>query len=106
MMQKLMYALLVGTIALTPAIAAAQAGSGTGGTGSSPSGTSSSPGTSAPSSGGATTAPGAGGSSTSPSASPSGSGSMGSDFSKFHTKADCEKAGGMWQTASSSCMKK
>jgi hypothetical protein len=28
------------------------------------------------------------------------------DFSKFHTKAECEKAGGMWQTASSSCKSK
>jgi hypothetical protein len=103
-MQKLMFALLIGIIALTPAIVAAQTGGGStgapSGSSSSPSGTSGSPSTSAPSSGGATTAPGAGGSA-SPSASPSGS-SM-KDFTKFHTKADCEKAGGMWQTASSSC---
>jgi hypothetical protein len=59
--------------------------------------------TGAPSSGGATTAPGAGGSA-SPSASPAGSSTK--NFTTFHTKADCEKAGGLWQTASSSCMGK
>jgi hypothetical protein len=29
-----------------------------------------------------------------------------SSFSKYTTQTDCEKAGGMWQTASSSCVAK
>ncbi|HEU4368575.1 MAG TPA: hypothetical protein VFV05_10165 [Methylomirabilota bacterium] len=93
-MHKLMLALLIGIIALTPAIAAAQTGaSGSG-----------KPGTSTPSAEkpGSTTP--SGGSSSSPAASPSGSPS--SDLSKISTKAECEKAGGMWQAAANKCEKK
>ena len=92
-MQKLMLALLIGIIALAPAIAAAQTGSSGGGK----------PGSSTTSSGksGGTTS--SGGSSSSPAASPSGSSS---DLSKATTKAECEKAGGMWQAAANKCDKK
>jgi hypothetical protein len=111
-MQKLMLGFLVGIIALAPALAAAQSGSGGSGASSSGAG-SSSPGAagsgsssgagsgSGTSSGGATTGSSAGGSSTtSPSASPSG------DFAQYTTQADCEKAGGLWQFASNKCEKK
>ena len=92
-MQKLMLALLIGIIALAPAIAAAQTGSSGGGK----PGSSSTP---AGQSGGTTSS---GGSSSSPAASPSGSSS---DLSKVTTKAECEKAGGMWQAAANKCEKK
>jgi hypothetical protein len=92
-MQKLMLTLLIGIIALAPAIAAAQTGaSGGGKSGSST--------TSSEKSGGTTSS---GGSSSSPAASPSGSSS---DLSKVATKAECEKAGGMWQAAANKCEKK
>jgi hypothetical protein len=109
-MQKLMLTLLVGIIALAPAIAAAQTGGGTGspGSGSStPSGTTggsgsglSTPGSSSTPGSGSTTAPG---SSSSPSASPSGTGS---DLSKITSRADCERAGGMWSAATNKCDRK
>lgn len=106
-MQKLMLTLLVAIVALAPAFAAAQTGSGStpGSSGSSPSGTTGgSSGSGTTGSGGATTAPGASGrSSGSPSASPSGTVS---DFSKYTTKATCEKAGGMWQVTQNKCEKK
>lgn len=92
-MQKLVLALLIGALALTPAIAAAQtSGSGAGKPGSSsmPSGKS----------GGTTSS---GGGSSAPAASPSGSST---DLSKITTKAGCEKAGGMWQATASKCEKK
>jgi hypothetical protein len=104
-MQKLVMALLVGSIALAPAIAAAQTSSGSKPGSSGSSSTSGTAGSTGASSGGGTaTTPGAsGGSSTTPSASPSGSSS---DLSQYMTKADCEKAGGMWQVASNKCVKK
>jgi len=92
-MQKLMLALLIGTIALAPAIAAAQ----TGGSGAGKPGTSSTP---SGKSGGTTSS---GGSSSAPAASPSGSAK---DLSKITTKAECDKAGGMWQAAATKCEKK
>jgi hypothetical protein len=95
-MRKLMLSFLVGIVALAPMIAAAQ-------TGSSGSGTSGS-GSSAPAEKPAPAPPaGSGGSSSSPSASPS---AAPIDFSQYTTQADCEKAGGMWQSASSKCEKK
>lgn len=93
-MQKLMVTLLVGIIALAPAIAAAQTSSGGG---SSSSGSSTPSGTKGSTGGGSTSS----GSGTTPSASPSGT-----DMSKYTTKADCEKAGGKWQASSKMCMKK
>ena len=42
-------------------------------------------------------------STTSPSASPSGTSS---DFTKYTTQADCQRAGGMWQVAQNACTKK
>lgn len=108
-MQKFMLTLLVAIIALAPAIAAAQTGSSGSGTpgssgSSTPSGTSGGTGSGTSSGSGTTTTPGAsGGTSTPPSASPSGTSS---DFSQYTTNADCEKAGGMWQTATSKCEKK
>jgi hypothetical protein len=93
-MQKLTFALLIGIIALAPAIAAAQtAGTGGGKTGGSSS-------TSSGASGGTTSS---GGSSSTPAASPSG---RSADLSKAMTKAECEKAGGMWQAADKKCEKK
>ena len=85
-MKKLTAALLVGILALVPAIALAQSGSGAGGTkppSSSPSGGKS------PSGSGVQSAPST--SPSSPSASPSGSGGT---MSKYRTKADCEKIEG------------
>jgi hypothetical protein len=106
-MQKLMLALFVGLIALAPAFAAAQTSPGSSGSGStSPSGTTGS-GSSGSPSGGTMSTPspsGSSGSSSSPSASPSGSGAA--DFAKYTNRADCEKAGGMWQTATNACVKK
>jgi hypothetical protein len=104
-MRNFVLALLIGTVALAPAFAAAQTGSGSGGSGT--------PGTSNPSGSGSsgsgstgsmpsTKTPGSSGSGTSaPSASPSGT-----DMSMHKTQADCEKAGGMWSTATSKCGKK
>lgn len=102
-MQKFMLTLLVAIIALAPAIAAAQTGSSGSGTpgssgSSTPSGTSGGTGSGTSSGSGTTPTPG-----TAPSASPSGTSS---DFSQYTTNADCEKAGGMWQTATSKCEKK
>ena len=107
-MKKFVLALLVGTIALAPVLAAAQTGSGSGGSKpgtSSPSGTTGgspssdpthkTPGSSSGSSGSMGTGTGA------PSASPSGM-----NMSTFKTQPDCEKAGGMWQASSSSCTRK
>jgi hypothetical protein len=59
--------------------------------------------------GGTTTQPGAaggasGGSSTSPSASPSDPGSK--DLSKITSKAECDRAGGMWMASAKKCEKK
>jgi hypothetical protein len=98
-MHKLTLAFLVVIIALAPAFAQASGG-GTDTKGSSPSGTKSGAGS------GPSTTPGASGgssSSSSPSASPSGADDS---FSKYTTKADCEKAGGMWTEAAKSCKKK
>jgi hypothetical protein len=108
-MQKLMLMLLVGIIALAPAIAAAQISSGapgstrpnsplqgSGGPGTRPdySGSETSPPPSREPSG-ATTAPNASSdSSSSPSASPSGDTSH--DFSQYTNRDDCVNAGGMW----------
>ena len=101
-MKKFVLALLIGTVALAPAFAAAQTGSGSGGSGT--------PGTSNPSGSGSsgsgstgtmpsTKTPGSSGAAAlRPSASPSGS-----DMSMQKTQADCEKAGGMWSTATSKC---
>ena len=101
-MRNFVLALLVGTIALVPAFAAAQTGTGSGG--SKPSGTSGSSGSgsgssSMPSSG--TSGSSGSGSSSSPSASPSGA-----DLSTYKTQADCEKNGGMWTASTKSCEKK
>jgi hypothetical protein len=98
-MQKLMVTLLVGIIALAPAIAAAQSSSGSGSTGSSSSG--STPSGTSGSSGSGSTSVGSGSSTGSPSASPKAG-----DMSKYTTKTDCEKAGGKWQASSKMCMKK
>jgi hypothetical protein len=118
-MQKLMLMLLVGMIALAPAIAAAQLSSGapgstrpdspvqgSGGPGTRPdyagSETNPPPASSQPS--GATTAPRVSGdSSNSPSASPS---HTADDFAKYTTPADCEKAGGVWLMATNRCVRK
>ena len=101
-MQKLMLMLLVGIIALAPAIAAAQVSSGAPGSTrpNSPLQGSGGPGTrpetnplSEPS--GATTAPKASSdSSSSPSASPSSD--MSRDLSQYKNRDDCVKAGGVW----------
>lgn len=94
-MKKLTAALLVGILALVPGMALAQSGGGAGGT-------------KAPSSGasgksGGTSGSGQSTTGTSPSASPSGSGDT---MSKYRTKADCEKAGGMWTASTKTCMAK
>jgi predicted lipid-binding transport protein (Tim44 family) len=109
-MQNLMLMLLVGIIALAPAIAAAQVSSGAPGSTrpNSPLQGSGGPGTRPDSSGsvtnppaassepsGATTTPKASrNSSTSPSASPSSDTSR--DFSQYKNRDDCVNAGGMW----------
>jgi hypothetical protein len=99
-MKKLTVALLVAVVALVPALAFAQAGGGTQAP-SSPSKPAEKPsGAGSPGMGQGTT-PGASGSS-SPSASPPGT----SDLSQFLTKADCEKAGGMWTESTKTCAKK
>jgi hypothetical protein len=100
-MRNFVLALLVGTIALVPAFAAAQTGSGSGG--KTPSGTSGSSGSgsgssSMPSSGSSGSS---GSGSSAPSASPSGT-----DLSTYKTQADCEKHGGMWTASTKSCDKK
>jgi hypothetical protein len=104
-MQKLILTLLVGIIAFAPALAAAQTGSsGSGTSGSSSSGSPSGTTGSGTTGSGTSTSPGtSSGSPSSPAASPSGTAS---DFAKYTTKADCEKAGGMWDTASNKCQKK
>jgi hypothetical protein len=117
-MHKLMLMLLVGMIALAPAIAAAQLSSGapgstrpdspvqgSGGPGTRPdysgSETNPPPASSQPS--GATTAPGVSGDpSNSPSASPS---QTSDDFAKYTTPADCEKASGVWLMATNRCVR-
>jgi hypothetical protein len=117
-MQKLMLMLLVGIIALAPAIAAAQLSSGapgstrpnsplqgSGGPGTRPATGSemSAPGASGGPSG-ATTAPGVSGDpSSSPSASPS---QTSDDFAKYTTPAECEKASGVWLMATNRCVRK
>ena len=93
-MRNFVLALLVGTLALVPAFADAQTGSGSGKT---PSGTSGSSGSSGSSSGTGTSGSGA----STPSASPSGA-----DMSTYKTQADCEKHGGMWAASTKSCTKK
>jgi hypothetical protein len=115
-MRKYVGAFLVGIIALAPAIAAAQSGSGgsPGGSGAgSPGASGSGSGTSGSgASGSGNTAPGGSGSpsdapstspSTAPSASPSGTSG---DFAQYTSQVDCEQAGGMWHAASSKCEKK
>jgi hypothetical protein len=119
-MQKLILMLLVGIIALAPAIAAAQLSSGapgstrpssplqgSGGPGTRPgySGSETSPPPASPGGpSGATTAPGVSGdSSSSPSASPS---QTSDDFAKYTTPADCEKASGVWLMATNRCVRK
>ena len=105
-MKKFVLALLIGTVALAPAFAAAQTGSGSGSGGSGTPGTSNPSGSGSSGSGStgsmpSTKTPGSSGSgSSAPSASPSGR-----DLSTFKTQADCEKAGGMWSTATSKCAK-
>jgi hypothetical protein len=120
-MQKLKLTLLVGIIALPPALAAAQLSSGfpgstrpnsplegAGGPGAgsaSGSGTSTAPGASSgPSGSGANTAPDASGyPSSSPSASPW---QTGDDFASYTTPAECEKAGGVWLMVTNRCVRK
>jgi hypothetical protein len=102
-MKKFVLALLIGTVALAPALAAAQTGSGSGGSKpgtSNPSGSGSSGGSGSTGSMPSTKDPGStsGSGSSAPSASPSGK-----DLSTFKTKADCEKAGGMWMASTKSC---
>jgi hypothetical protein len=96
-MKQAVLVLLVGLVALAPAFADAQSSSSgkrpADATKSGSSGTTPSSGSSS----------GTTGSSSSPAASPSGSTA---DFSKYTTKADCEKAGGEWQAAGSKCKKK
>jgi hypothetical protein len=118
-MQKLMLTLVVGIIALAPALAAAQVSSGApgstrpnsplegaGGPGAGPdssSGTTTVPGASSRPSG-SSTAPGASGDpSSSPSASPS---QTSDDFAQYTTPADCEKASGVWVMATNRCVRK
>jgi hypothetical protein len=109
-MQKLMLMLLVGIIALAPAIAAAQISSGapgstrpnsplqgSGGPGTRPdySGSETNPPGALGGPSGASTAPNASSdSSSSPSASPRGDTFR--DFSQYTNRDDCAKAGGMW----------
>ena len=98
-MKKLTVALLIGVLALVPALAVAQTGGGAGGTqapsspekpgGKAPSGSAPSTGSGAPSG-------------SSPSASPPGA----SDMSKILSKADCDKAGGMWTESTKTCAKR
>jgi hypothetical protein len=107
-MKKFLFTLLVVVIGLAPALAVAQ-GTGGGATGapgssdkssdkSSPSGGSSGSGTSGSGSP-------SGSSPTSPSASPSMGKGGSSDLAQYKTKADCEKNGGQWQAATSTCGK-
>jgi hypothetical protein len=114
-MQKLMLMLLVGIVALAPAIAAAQLSSGapgstrpnsplqgSGGPGTRPdySGSETSPPAASGGPSGATSAPG------DPSSSPSASPSQTSDdFAKYTTPADCEKASGVWLMATNRCVR-
>lgn len=102
-MKKSLSLLLIGIICLVPVIAAAQSGGtsggGTTGTGgystpsspSSPSGSSPTPSTGSP---------------TSPSASPPAGSPNGKSLSTITNMADCEKAGGQWQAATSVCQQK
>lgn len=111
-MTKFVALLLLGIMFFTPALVAAQtSGSGTGaasGSGSStPSGSTGSTGSSSGSMPSGSSGSTSGSGVTSPSASPTPSSSPASgDFSQYTTKADCEKAGGMWQAASNKCAKK
>lgn len=118
-MQKLMLMLLVGIIALAPAIAAAQLSSGapgstrpnsplqgSGGPGTRPdySGSETSPPGASGGPSGATTTPGVSDdASGSPSASPS---QTSDDFAKYTTPADCEKGSGVWLMATNRCVRK
>ena len=115
-MQKLMLMLLVGIIALAPAIAAAQLSSGAPGSTrpNSPLQGSGGPGTRPDYSGSETSPPGASGGpsgatrapgdpSSSPSASPS---QTSDDFAKYTTPADCEKASGVWLMPTNRCVRK
>jgi hypothetical protein len=115
-MQKLMLMLLVGIVALAPAIAAAQLSSGAPGSTrpNSPLQGSGGPGTRPDYSGSETSPPGASGGpngatsapgdpSSSPSASPS---QTSDDFAKYTTPADCEKASGVWLRATNKCVRK
>jgi len=115
-MQKLMLMLLVGIIALAPAIAAAQLSSGAPGSTrpNSPLQGSGGPGTRPDYSGSETSPPGASGGpsgatrapgdpSSSPSASPS---QTSDDFAKYTTPADCEKASGVWLMPANKCVRK
>jgi hypothetical protein len=118
-MQKLMLMLLVGIIALAPAIAAAQLSSGapgstrpnsplqgSGGPGTRPdySGSETNPPASREPSGATTTPNASSDSSSSPSASPPSDTSR--DFSQYTNRDDCVNAGGMWheeRPAASKC---
>ena len=105
-MKKILLTLLVVVVGLAPALVAAQGTSGSSekpgssspGMGSSGSGSGSS------SSGSSSSGSSSGSSATSPSASPS-TGDKASDMSQHKTKATCEKAGGQWTAATSTCEK-
>jgi hypothetical protein len=96
--KKLTVALLVGVLALVPALAVAQTGGAGGTQPSQPSGGTSpsmdKPGVGQPS--GTPRTP------SDPAASPPG----GDSFSQHKTKAACEKAGGAWSEATQACSKK
>src|SRR2546426_2810630 len=103
-MKKFLFTLLVVVIGLAPALAAAQ-GTGGGSTGAPGSSDKSSP--SGGSSGSGTSGSGSpsGSSPTSPSASPPMGSGASSDLAQYKTKAECEKNGGQWQAATSTCGK-
>jgi hypothetical protein len=100
-MKRLIVALLVGVLALVPALAVAQTGGGAGGT--QPSKPSGGPGPSMDKPGGAGQPSGTPRTPSDPAASPPGGGDS---FSQHKTKAACEKAGGAWSEATQACSKK
>jgi hypothetical protein len=99
-MKKLTVALLVGVLALVPALAVAQTGGGAGGTQPSQPSGGTSPSMDKP--GGAGQPSGTPRTPSDPAASPPG----GDSFSQHKTKAACEKAGGAWSETAKACSQK
>jgi len=103
-MKKILLTLLVVVVGLAPALVAAQGTSGSSDKPGSSSPGMGSSGSGSSSSGASSSGSSSGSSGTSPSASPS-TGDKASDMSQHKTKATCEKAGGQWTAATSTCEK-